>query len=78
MTIHKSQGSEFPCVLLVLLGDHRNMHVRKLLYTAITRAKEKLVIVYDTEHTIKESLKKSRGNEERISKLGELMEAKVD
>ncbi len=47
MTVHKSQGSEYPAVVLVLQPGSR-MHInRRLLYTAITRAKKLLVIVGD-------------------------------
>ncbi|CDM69407.1 helicase, RecD/TraA family [Clostridium bornimense] len=45
MTIHKSQGSEFPVVILpVFMGNNMLMN-RNLLYTAITRAKQLVVIV---------------------------------
>ena len=45
ITIHKSQGSEYPAVVLPLLTQHYIMLQRNLLYTAITRAKELAVIV---------------------------------
>jgi exodeoxyribonuclease V alpha subunit len=38
-TIHKSQGSEYPAVIIVLDGSHYRMLQRNLIYTAITRAK---------------------------------------
>ncbi len=44
-TVHKSQGSEFPAVVLVLHGSHHVMLARPLLYTAITRARSLVVIV---------------------------------
>lgn len=44
-TVHKSQGSEFPAVVLVLHGCHHVMLARPLLYTAITRARRLVVIV---------------------------------
>jgi len=44
-TIHKSQGSEYKVVLLNLQKGHRIMLRRSLVYTAITRAREKVVIV---------------------------------
>ena len=44
-TIHKSQGSEYPAVVLVLHTQHFILLRRSLLYTAITRAKKLLVIV---------------------------------
>lgn len=44
-TVHKSQGSEFPAVVLVLHGSHHMMLSRALLYTAVTRARRLAVIV---------------------------------
>lgn len=45
MTIHKSQGSEFDCVILPLLSIVPQLAYRNLLYTAVTRAKKQLIIV---------------------------------
>lgn len=45
ITIHKSQGSEYPAVVIPLLGGPRILLNRNLLYTAITRAKKCAVIV---------------------------------
>lgn len=45
MTVHRSQGSEIPCVLLVLHTSHFTLLERQLIYTGITRAKKLLVVV---------------------------------
>lgn len=45
ITIHKSQGSEYPAVVLPLLGGPRMLMNRNLLYTAVTRAKKCVVTV---------------------------------
>ncbi len=45
-TVHKMQGSELPVCIVVLTRQHYIMLARNLLYTAITRAKNHLVIVY--------------------------------
>ncbi len=45
VTIHKSQGSEYPAVLLPLLGGPKMLFNRNLLYTAVTRAKRCVTIV---------------------------------
>ena len=45
ITVHKSQGSEYPCVVAPLLTQHYVMLQRNLIYTAITRAKKLLVMV---------------------------------
>ncbi|MBT8046227.1 MAG: ATP-binding domain-containing protein, partial [Pontiella sp.] len=51
ITIHKSQGSEYPCVLIPLHTQHYVLLQRSLIYTAITRAK-KLVIVLGTKKAL--------------------------
>ena len=45
ITIHKSQGAEFPYVIIPLLKEHYIMLRRNLLYTAISRAKAQVMIV---------------------------------
>ncbi len=45
ISVHKSQGSEYPVVILPLLTQHYVLLQRNLLYTAITRAKDKVIIV---------------------------------
>ena len=45
ITIHKSQGSEFKNVIISLPDDANNMLQRNLLYTAVTRAKERIIII---------------------------------
>jgi exodeoxyribonuclease V alpha subunit len=45
ISIHKSQGSEFKVVIMVLLNEFNRMLYRKLLYTGITRAKQNLCIL---------------------------------
>ena len=45
ISIHKSQGSEYPAVVVPLLTQHYIMLQRNLLYTAITRAKKLVVLV---------------------------------
>ncbi|WP_394405014.1 SF1B family DNA helicase RecD2 [Streptococcus sp. 20-1249] len=45
MSIHKSQGSEFQVVILPITGNSHRMLQRNLIYTAITRAKSKLILL---------------------------------
>lgn len=47
ISIHKSQGSEFPAVLMPMLPEHHVMLRRNLLYTAMTRARRLCVVVGD-------------------------------
>ncbi|MDB6007103.1 MAG: helicase, RecD/TraA family [Prosthecobacter sp.] len=47
LSIHKSQGSEFPCVIIPVSTQHYVLLERSLIYTAITRAKKLCVLVGD-------------------------------
>ena len=47
MTIHKSQGSEYRCVVLCAMPTAPSLMVRGVLYTAVTRARELLILVGD-------------------------------
>ena len=51
ITVHKSQGSEYPVVLLPLSDGNERLATRNLLYTAVTRAKD-MVIVIGREETL--------------------------
>ena len=45
VTVHKSQGSEFKAVVMPMYYGAPQLYYRNLLYTAVTRAKEKLILV---------------------------------
>ena len=69
ITIHKSQGSEYPCVIIPMHTQHYVLLQRSLIYTALTRAK-KLVIVLGTKKAL--SLAVSRAeSRERTTTLSE-------
>lgn len=55
ITIHKSQGSEYPCVLTCFLDSHSIMLDRRLFYTAITRGKKE-VKVYGQKSAITKAI----------------------
>jgi exodeoxyribonuclease V alpha subunit len=67
ISVHKSQGSEYPAVILPLLTQHFAMLQRNLLYTAITRGK-KLVILIGTQKALAIALKNDRPRQ-RLSSL---------
>jgi len=46
-SIHKMQGSEFPCAIVIAHKSHARMHYRNLLYTAVTRAQKTAIILGD-------------------------------
>jgi exodeoxyribonuclease V alpha subunit len=52
ISVHKSQGAEYPCIVLPLLTQHYMMLQRNLLYTAVTRAR-KLVVLVGTRRAIR-------------------------
>ncbi len=71
ITIHKSQGSEYPAVIMPILGGPRMLLNRNLLYTAVTRAKNTVCILgsKETVYTMvdnEEQLKRFTGLKERI------------
>ena len=49
ISIHKSQGGEFEFVIITIIKNYNRMLYRKLIYTGITRAKKKLVLLGDPE-----------------------------
>ncbi len=55
ITIHKSQGSEYPAVIIPLLDVPRFLKNRNLLYTAVTRARRSVIII-GSEGTFKEMI----------------------
>ena len=62
MTVHKSQGSEFRAVILALCSTSQMLMSRDILYTAVTRAKELLILVGDDQiaFTMIDNVRQSR------------------
>ena len=52
VTVHKSQGSEYPCVIIPLVDAPFGLLTRNMLYTAVTRAQQRVIIV-GREQTVK-------------------------
>lgn len=67
VTIHKSQGSEYPAVILPILSGPRMLMNRNLLYTAVTRAR-KCVTVVGSETTFAEMIRNEK-QQQRYSSL---------
>ena len=76
MTVHKSQGSEYRCVILTCWNGSPYLLSRSVLYTAITRARELLIVVgrEETVAVMTENAKKNR----RYSGLKLRLQGKVD
>ncbi len=66
MTIHKSQGSEYPAVIVILHTQHYMMLQRNLLYTAITRGK-RLVLLIGVNYAIDKAIETNTVRERRTS-----------
>lgn len=79
ITIHKSQGSEYPAVILPLLSGPRLLFNRNLLYTGVTRAKS-CVTILGSRETVNEMIaneseqKRLSGLRDRIRELSEIMQ----
>lgn len=72
LTIHKSQGSEFDIVHILLQDNVKNLITRRLIYTAITRAKKR-VIIYNVNNALQEAI--SNVNEQkRVSLLSDFLQ----
>ncbi len=69
ITVHKSQGSEYPAVILPLLPGPRLLYNRNLLYTAVTRAKKCLTIV-GSESVFQEMIR-NKSEQNRYTSLAE-------
>ncbi|TCP57823.1 exodeoxyribonuclease V alpha subunit [Tumebacillus sp. BK434] len=69
VTVHKSQGSEYPCVILPVVMQHRVMLQRNLIYTGVTRAK-KLVVLVGTKPALQTAVK-SQDGQRRYTRLAE-------
>lgn len=70
-TIHKSQGSEFSHVLIIIPDGCAGMLNRNLLYTAVTRAREKVTILYMND-TLKQCITNKKKSK-RSTMLGDLL-----
>jgi exodeoxyribonuclease V alpha subunit len=66
MTIHKSQGSQFDEVAVVLPGEESRLLTRELLYTAVTRARKRVNII-GSEAVVRAAVERSV---QRASGLG--------
>ena len=72
VTVHKSQGSEYPAVILLLPNQLYRLSYRNLLYTAVTRAKKTLIII-GTDVKIEQMVRNDR-RAERFSCLAPMLE----
>ena len=78
LSVHKSQGSEFPVVVMPVFGGPQILLTRNLFYTALTRAKA-LVVLVGREETIRmmvennQILRRWTALDERLRKTAEMM-----
>jgi exodeoxyribonuclease V alpha subunit len=76
LTVHKSQGSEWRKVFLMLHQSHATMLQRELLYTAVTRAKEELYVICEPE-TFVNGIKSQRIKGNTLAEKAEFFKGKV-
>ena len=62
MTVHKSQGSEYPVIVMPVITQHYLLLQRNLLYTGITRAR-KLVVLVGTRKALAIAVRNNRAEE---------------
>ncbi len=74
ISVHKSQGSEYRCVILPLLTQHYMMLQRNLLYTALTRGKE-LVVLVGSSRAVSMAVR-NQSSKERWTYLAERIRAR--
>lgn len=72
VTIHKSQGSEFPAVVIPIMNQHYVMLKRKLLYTGVTRGKNLVVLVGQSE-AVQMAVRGRGSGKQRLSRLKYLL-----
>ena len=75
LTVHKSQGGEWPVVVFVLDASHRAMLWRELVYTAITRARQGLLLVGDAALVGQAAQRIGSGARARRTRLGQRLAA---
>lgn len=75
ISIHKSQGSEFPIVILPVVSTYHRMLRKNLLYTAITRSKQSLIICGDPQAFMRGVT--TVDTNQRYTSLIELLEARL-
>ena len=74
ITIHKSQGSEWAAVMVVLNKQHKSMIDRNLFYTGITRSKKMSIVISDSDtisygvHNTR-SVRRTTGLQERLNEM---------
>ena len=66
ISIHKSQGSEFDYVIIPILNKYNNMLYKKLIYTGITRAKKRLILIGEKDAFMK-SVSNNKENNRKTS-----------
>ena len=75
ISVHKSQGSEFEIVIMPVVNEYKIMLYKKLVYTAITRAKKSLILLGDPLSFSKAAINK--GNKDRKTLLKERLQSKI-
>ena len=75
ISIHKSQGSEFDTVIMPIVKSYNKMLYRKLIYTGVTRAKKKLVLIGEID-ALDMAVRNNLSDERRTS-LKEMLNRRI-
>ncbi len=71
ITIHKSQGSEFDCVIIPVFWASMSFLTRNIIYTAVTRAKKRVILIGDSD-ALRRMVQNDRSSE-RLSSLDDFL-----
>jgi len=77
LTVHKSQGSEWEKVFLLLHNSHATMLQRELLYTAVTRAKKELFVICEAD-TFTRAIQSQRIKGNTLAEKAEYFKGKIE
>ena len=69
ISVHKAQGAEFKVVIIPFAKSFKRMLYNKLIYTAVTRAKEKLILVGDVSSFVEGINNNDSGRKTTIMEL---------
>lgn len=77
LTVHKSQGSEWRRVFVILHQSHNTMLQRELLYTAVTRAKHELYVICEPDH-FEKGVRNQKIKGTTLAEKAEYFKGKID
>ena len=74
-TVHKAQGAEYDTVIQVVSQEHRAMLKRNLIYTGVTRAKQRVILI--GQHQALSAAIRNNSQEKRFTNLAGYLNSKI-